>query len=66
MYAAYNIGVSQLYSLAMWTYGIATLHFVAEEAIFKVPDRGRKYALLVSTSTLSWMMVRSMVSNEMS
>ena len=58
LYAAYNIDIKELYSLAMWTYGIATLHFLAEWAIFGVRDEGRKYALLVSTSTLGWMMVR--------
>ena len=60
IYAAYNIDSSDLYNLAMWTYGIAAVHFVTEWLVFGVRDWGRKYALLVSTSTLGWMLVRSM------
>ena len=59
LYAAYNLASSDLYNLAMWTYGVATVHFVVEWAVFGVHDRGRKYALLVSTGTLGWMMARS-------
>lgn len=65
LYAAYNITSSELYGLAMWTYGIATVHFIAEWAVFEVHEEGGKYALLVSTSTLGWMVVRSMVYAEM-
>lgn len=59
LYAAYKIDSSELYTLAMWTYGIATVHFIAEWAVFGVHDWERKYALLVSTSTLGWMVARS-------
>lgn len=61
LYTAYNIDSSELYSLAMWTYGVATVHFVVEWIVFRVHDGSRKYALLISTITLGWMVARSIL-----
>ena len=44
-----------MYTLAMWSYGIAAAHYAIEGFVFGTPDPGRKWALIVSVSTLAWM-----------
>lgn len=59
-YAAYNITTPVAYDLAIWTYGIALVHFVGEwlgfgSAVFK----GRFIApLIVASSSLAWMLTQ--------
>lgn len=55
MYAAFKIETGNMYTLAMWSYGIAAAHYAIEGFVFGTPDPGRKWALIVSVSTLAWM-----------
>lgn len=56
-YAAYNIRNPAVYDLAMWTYGIALVHFVAELVAFRSARfKGRfVFPLLVASSSFIWM-----------
>lgn len=56
-YAAYNIRNPVVYDMALWTYGIACVHFVSELVVFKSAQlRGRFVApLLVASGTITWM-----------
>lgn len=57
LYAAYNISNPQLYQLAIWSYGIAWVHFMSEWIFFKTVAWGRGLAgpVLISTGSLVWM-----------
>ena len=59
LYAAYKIDCSELYLLAMWTYGIVVTHYTVEWVVFGIHDSGRKGALLVSICSLCWMIAQS-------
>lgn len=55
-YAAYNINNPAVYDLALWTFGIALVHFVGELVKGSARLRGRFVSpLLVASSTLTWM-----------
>ncbi|PYI13380.1 ergosterol 28 [Aspergillus violaceofuscus CBS 115571] len=55
-YAAYNINNPAVYDLALWTFGIALVHFVGELVQGSARLRGRFVSpLLVASSTLTWM-----------
>ncbi|KAF2200216.1 ergosterol 28 [Delitschia confertaspora ATCC 74209] len=57
LYAAYNITNPQVYQLALWTYGIAWVHFVSEWCVFGTTRWGAGLAgpVCVSTGSLVWM-----------
>ncbi|OJJ46782.1 hypothetical protein ASPZODRAFT_132936 [Penicilliopsis zonata CBS 506.65] len=57
MYAAYNIAEPVVYDLAMWTFGIALLHFTGEWLIFGTAQlKGRFVSpMIVASSCLLWM-----------
>ncbi len=59
IYAAFRIEDGDMYRLAMWTYGIAAAHYGIEGLVFGTPDPGRKWALIVSVSTLAWMIAQA-------
>ncbi|KZZ93141.1 ergosterol biosynthesis protein [Ascosphaera apis ARSEF 7405] len=56
-YAGYNINDPLVYSLAMWTYGIALAHFVGEWLLFgSAKAQGRFVSpLFVASGSLLWM-----------
>lgn len=56
-YAAYNIRNPAIYDMAMWTYGIALIHFVAELAAFRSTCfKGRfVFPIVVASSSFLWM-----------
>lgn len=60
MYAAYNITTPVAYDLAIWTFGIALVHFVGECAVFGSAQlKGRFVSpLIVASSTLVWMVMQ--------
>ncbi|KAI9045821.1 Erg28 family protein [Aspergillus affinis] len=60
MYAAYNITNPVAYDIAIWTYGIALLHFVGEWLGFGTAElKGRFVSpLMVASSTLAWMLTQ--------
>ncbi|KAG2413584.1 hypothetical protein HFD88_002773 [Aspergillus terreus] len=57
MYAAYNITTPAVYDMAMWSFGIALVHFVGEWLGFSSAQlKGRFVSpLIVASSTLAWM-----------
>jgi hypothetical protein len=57
MYAAYNISNPVVYDIAMWSYGIALVHFLSEWLLFgSARAKGRFLApLVVATASLGWM-----------
>ncbi|KAL2834484.1 hypothetical protein BDW59DRAFT_137939 [Aspergillus cavernicola] len=58
--AAYNITTAASYDLAMYTFGIALLHFVAEWLAFGSAQlKGRFVSpLIVASSSLAWMLTQ--------
>jgi hypothetical protein len=60
MYAAYNINDGRFYSLAMWVYAVAWMHFVSEWLVFRTAKWGEGLAgpVIVSTGSLIWMFVQ--------
>ncbi|BAE59931.1 unnamed protein product [Aspergillus oryzae RIB40] len=60
MYAAYNITTPVAYDLAIWTFGIALVHFVGEWLGFGSAQlKGRFVSpLIVASSTLAWMLTQ--------
>ncbi|EAW14018.1 Erg28 family protein [Aspergillus clavatus NRRL 1] len=60
MYAAYHITTPALYDLALWSFGIAFVHFVAEWLVFGSAQlKGRFVSpLIVASSTLAWMVTQ--------
>ena len=59
MYAAWKIESFDLYVLAMWTYGVATVYFSLEITVYKVQDPRAKWAILVAVMTLAWMAMQA-------
>ncbi|KAJ5484067.1 Ergosterol biosynthetic protein 28 [Penicillium diatomitis] len=56
MTAAYNMDSPIAYNLAMWTYGIALVHFTLELVVGNASLRGRFLSpLLVASGSLAWM-----------
>ncbi|KAF2113417.1 hypothetical protein BDV96DRAFT_496208 [Lophiotrema nucula] len=57
LYAAYNIDNKSFYTLAMWTYGIAWVHFMSEWFVFKTARWGAPLAgpVVVANMSLVWM-----------
>jgi len=57
MYAAYNISNPPVYDIAMWSYGIALVHFLSEWLVFgSARAKGRILAPMgVATASLAWM-----------
>ncbi|KAF2725969.1 ergosterol 28 [Polychaeton citri CBS 116435] len=60
LYAAYNIADPKVYELALWTFGIAWVHFVSEWVVFGTARWGRGLAgpVFVSTGTGLWMLAQ--------
>ncbi|KAL4897940.1 ergosterol biosynthesis protein Erg28 [Aspergillus ambiguus] len=60
MYAAYNITTPVVYDMAMWTFGIALVHFVGEWLGFGTAQlKGRFVSpLITASSTLAWMLIQ--------
>ncbi|GKZ24529.1 ergosterol biosynthesis protein [Aspergillus brasiliensis] len=60
MYAAYNLNNPAVYDLALWTFGIALVHFVGEWLGFGSAQlKGRFVSpLIVASSTLAWMVTQ--------
>ncbi|PWY80487.1 ergosterol biosynthesis protein Erg28 [Aspergillus heteromorphus CBS 117.55] len=60
LYAAYYITTPAVYDLALWTFGIALLHFVGEWVAFGSAQlKGRFVSpLIVASSTLTWMLTQ--------
>ncbi|GCB18702.1 ergosterol biosynthetic protein 28 [Aspergillus awamori] len=60
MYAAYNLNNPAVYDLALWTFGIALVHFVGEWLGFGSAQlKGRFVSpLIVASSTLAWMLTQ--------
>ena len=60
LYAAYHIDDPTIYQLAMWTYGIAFLHFVSEWQVYKTARWGAGLAgpAFVATGSLLWMVTQ--------
>lgn len=58
MYAAYNITTPVVYDLAIWSFGLALVHFVGEWLVFGSAQlKGRFVSpLIVASSTLAWML----------
>ncbi|RAL17668.1 Erg28 family protein [Aspergillus homomorphus CBS 101889] len=58
-YAAYNINNPAVYDLALWTFGIALVHFVGELVHGSARLKGRFVSpLIVASSTLTWMFLQ--------
>ena len=57
-YVAYNISNGGLYGLGIWTYVIAMAHFAVEWIFFGARGGSAVSALVVSTTTLVWMLVQ--------
>jgi hypothetical protein len=57
LYAAYNIANQPVYEMALWTFGVAWLHFVSEWLVFGTARFGKGLIgpLVVSTATGLWM-----------
>ncbi len=57
LYAAYNISNPELYQLALWTYGIALMHFASEWLIYGTArwGTGLGMAVAVASTSLLWM-----------
>lgn len=60
LYAAYHINEPAMYQLAMWTYGVAWLHFMSEWLVFGTTRWGRPLAgpVLVANGSLIWMLLQ--------
>jgi hypothetical protein len=60
MYAAYHITTPAVYDLAIWTFGIALVHFIGEWLVFGTAQlKGRFVSpLIVASSTLTWMLTQ--------
>lgn len=60
MYAAYNITTPAVYDLAIWSFGLALVHFVGEWLAFGSAQlKGRFVSpLIVASSTLTWMLTQ--------
>ncbi|KAF2796688.1 ergosterol biosynthesis protein-like protein [Melanomma pulvis-pyrius CBS 109.77] len=57
LHAAYNIHDPVIYKLALWTYGVAWLHFMSEWWVYGTTKWGMPLAgpVFVSTGSLLWM-----------
>ncbi|KAI7338451.1 hypothetical protein KC315_g1754 [Hortaea werneckii] len=57
LYAAYHIHEAAVYELALWTFGLAFVHFTSEWLVFGTARWGRGLAgpVFVSTITGTWM-----------
>ncbi|KAF9893794.1 hypothetical protein FE257_009964 [Aspergillus nanangensis] len=57
MYAAYHLTTPAVYDLAMWSFGIALVHFLGELVAFgSAKLKGRFVSpLIVASSSLTWM-----------
>jgi hypothetical protein len=57
LYAAYNINDPSMYKLALWTYGVAWLHFMSEWWVFGTTFWGLPLAgpVCVASGSLVWM-----------
>ncbi|PYH90213.1 ergosterol biosynthesis protein Erg28 [Aspergillus ellipticus CBS 707.79] len=60
LYAAYNISNAAVYDLAIWTFGVALLHFVGEWLGFGSAQlKGRFVSpMIVASSSLTWMLTQ--------
>ena len=60
LYAAYNISNPVVYQLALWTYGVALVHFVSEWWIFRTArwSAGLAGPILVATGSFIWMLTQ--------
>lgn len=58
LYGAYNIHNQAVYDLCIWTFAVAGAHFVSEWLLYKncKLDKGLAGPLIVSTSSLAWML----------
>ncbi|KAI5288071.1 ergosterol biosynthesis protein [Ascosphaera aggregata] len=56
-YAAYHIDNAPVYTLAMWTYGIALAHFLGEWLIFSTAKAQGRFMspFFVASGSLLWM-----------
>ncbi|KAK6429989.1 ergosterol biosynthesis protein [Oleoguttula sp. CCFEE 5521] len=56
-YCAYSLNDPRFYQLALWTYGVAWMHFVSEWWVFGSVrwGRGGASSITVATVTLGWM-----------
>ncbi|MCJ1364820.1 ergosterol biosynthesis protein [Acarospora aff. strigata] len=57
LYAAYNISNPVVYQLALWTYGIALVHFGSEWLVFGTARMGKGLgaAVVVASTSFCWM-----------
>ncbi|PSN69172.1 ergosterol biosynthesis protein-like protein [Corynespora cassiicola Philippines] len=57
LYAAYNLDNEAMYRLAIWTYGVAWIHFMSEWLVFKTTKWATPLAgpVIIATSSLVWM-----------
>ena len=60
LYAAYHINEPGMYTLGMWTYGVAWMHFMGEWWVFGTTRWGKPLAgpVIVSTTSLVWMFLQ--------
>ncbi|WPG98988.1 ergosterol 28 [Acrodontium crateriforme] len=60
LYAAYNITNAVVYELALWTFGLAWIHFATEWLVFGTARWGRGLAgpVCVATGTGAWMLAQ--------
>lgn len=60
LYAAYHINEPAVYELALWTFGLAFVHFASEWLVFGTARWGRGLAGPVAVSTLTggWMLAQ--------
>jgi hypothetical protein len=58
-YAAYHITDPVIYQLALWTFGVAWMHFMSEWLVFKTAKwcKGLAGPAIVATGTGVWMLV---------
>ncbi|KAJ8059531.1 hypothetical protein OCU04_011189 [Sclerotinia nivalis] len=57
-YAAYNMENREIYTMALWKYGIALAHFVIEWLVFETMSirKGIVPSLVIATVSMGWMM----------
>jgi Erg28 like protein len=60
MYAAYHITSPIAYDLALWSFGIALVHFLSEWLVYGSGQlQGRfVFPLIVASSTTAWMITQ--------
>lgn len=60
MYAAYHISDPHMYQLALATYAVAFVHFMAEWQLFRTAGWGSGLAgpVIISTGSLIWMLMQ--------